>query len=600
MQSTQQILDSFLSARDGFADQLRLQAEKLLEIQESQKERETVEVQKVEDLLQGKLYSGTLQSPKGIKDTEEQDAGSLTRQFEVEEEIRLLMIENGILASLSFATRMDRHESVELAYTRTFEWIYEESEEQSPKSWSNFVDWLREGSGIYWVNGKAGSGKSTLMRYFYENSKTRKELQRWAGTMPILVSGFFFWNNGDMEQKSQRGLLRSLLFELLQSHRDLLPEIMPDVWHDWSARATAMVSHKLPIDSPLLPPEPRPFTLIQLKRTFQILLKILQEKAKLCLFIDGLDEYEGDYDDIVDLFEEHTTSPNIKLCLSSRPLVVFERAFIDLPSLRLQALTYGDISHYVKDRLNSHKYMIQLSKQHSAAVSLLVREIVEKASGVFLWVKLVVRSLLHGLRDHNRISDLQKRVRHLPADLEALYAHMLKHTDPFYHEQASQIFQIVRVAKDRSPEQVTLLTLSWAEDEDEILAETAPIRPLSLEEVQLRCQTMDARLKSVCVGLLESNDTRFSDIAPDAKVMFLHRTVSDWFAKQEVWDELLSHTVGKQFSPNLSMLKAFVLRLKSLDLSQRQTLDMSIISNALLYAKAAEVDLNNGFPKLLD
>lgn len=131
--------------------------------------------------------------------------------------------------------------------------------------------------------------------------------------------------------------------------------------------------------------------------------------AKLCLFIDKLDEYEGpegDYEDIVELFEGYANSPHIKICLSSRPLVVFERGFSEYPNLKLQNLTYGDINHYVKDKLGTHKYMVQLSQQHSVQVSLLIDETVEKASGVFLWVKLVVKSLLHGFRDYNRISDL--------------------------------------------------------------------------------------------------------------------------------------------------------------------------------------------------
>ena len=98
-----------------------------------------------------------------------------------------------------------------------------------------------------------------------------------------------------------------------------------------------------------------------------------------------MDEYEGDYDVVVDLVEEFALSPNVKICLSSRLLMVFERAFADLPMLRLQNLTHGDISHYVRDRLYSNEYMVQLSKQHAAEVSKLIDEIVGKANGVFLW-----------------------------------------------------------------------------------------------------------------------------------------------------------------------------------------------------------------------
>lgn len=538
---------------------------------------------------------GTLQSPRGGT----QDACELSsRNPQLEEEIGLLMAENGILGSLSFATLMDRRESVERAHVSTFQWIHKDSQTELP--WASFVDWLRYGMGIYWINGKVGSGKSTLMRYVYESEATWLELGTWAGGSPREVYGFFFWNSGDEDQKSQRGLLRSLLFEILQRHRYLMPEVMPNIWAAWSARAKAALQHRLPHDSPFLPPEPQRPTMAELKRVFQKLLKTLEKTTKLCFLIDGLDEYEGDYADIIDFFQQCAESPSIKICISSRPLLMFEQSFERFPTLRLQDLTQGDIDHYVRDRLYSHKYMRQLSQNRNTEVSDLVQEIVTKAQGVFLWVKLVVRSLLHGLSDYNRISDLQRRVRHLPGDLEKLYANMLAHTDPFYYEHASQIFQIFCMAHKRSPHKTTLLQLSWADEEDESLAEAASMQPITSNERAMRCHSMDARLKSVCAGLLESNDVRFSSIAPDSRVVFLHRTVSDWIAKPEVWSELTSRTVNANFSAALALLKTCILDVKSRDTSPSSPLDMGIISDALSYAREAETELNTAFPKLLD
>jgi hypothetical protein len=44
----------------------------------------------------------------------------------------------------------------------------------------------------------------------------------------------------------------------------------------------------------------------------------------------------------------------------------------------------------------------------------LIEEIVTAASGVFLWVKLIVASLLKGLGEHDEISDLQARCGRCP------------------------------------------------------------------------------------------------------------------------------------------------------------------------------------------
>lgn len=178
---------------------------------------------------------------------------------------------------------------------------------------------------------------------------------------------------------------------------------------------------------------------------------------------------------------------------------------------------------------------------------------------------------------------------------------MLRKTDPFYLEQASQIFQIVLTAqRESSNHQITLLQLSWAEDEDEQLAITTSLRTLSDEQVISLCKLMDSRLKSVCSGLLESYESKYSNIAPDARVVCMHRTVSDFFKKPSVWEEIVKRTAGIKFCPHLSLLRSSVLQLKSLKTSRFIPMDMSIVRDALQYAKRAEDNLGEGFPALLD
>jgi len=510
------------------------------------------------------------------------------------------MVENGILESLSFASSADRRQSVEMPHRQTFEWILEDDSGNPERRWSSLTEWLRAGSGIYWINGKVGSGKSTLMKYIYENSRTAEALQTWAAGMPLEVSAFFFWNSGDENQKSQRGLLKSLLHDILGRHRNLLPLVLRDAWDAWSLRAASMINrNKLPKGFSA-PPEPAPWTLAQLKRAFADLIHHLhlQLEVKICLFIDGMDEYSGDHADLIDLFHGLARFPNLKLCVSSRPLLAFCTAFEDLPGLRLQDLTEPDISQYVHDHLGGGSKIP--SSRYSIEARALEKDIVAKAQGVFLWVKLVVRSLAKGISDYTRISDLRRRVDHLPGDLEALYAHMLANvTEQSYREQASQIFQVVQAVRRTSTGGITLLMLSWAEDEDLDLAESAPIRPITRDQILERCEVMDARLKSICAGLLESVSPPYSEIAPDAKVVFLHRTVYDWISKPHVWDGIIRHTAGLDFSPNLCMLRSCVLQLKAFD-STVSPLDMTVVTDALAYARAAEADLNCEFSKLLD
>ncbi|KAH6664614.1 small s protein [Halenospora varia] len=591
-QSTQSIILTFLSVRDEFANELQRQAEKLAELQ-GYKERPGAE------------KHGTLQTLRHQDD----DFGEEVRKAHeasaaevlVEHEMMQLMIENGILGTLDFPSSRDRHEDVEIAHHQTFEWIYRDSQ-KGDKSWSNFAQWLRQDDGFYWINGKAGSGKSTLMKYIYGHLKTRQELRQWAGPSAFDISGFFFWNSGLEEQRSQRGLLRTLLFETLQTHRELIPKVLPHPWDTWSARVkTAIKLGTAPAKASLLTHEAIPWTLSQLKRAFRSLIRECQNRnIKLCFFIDGLDEYDGDHDEIVEYFLGFACEPGIKMCLSSRPLVVFEEAFTEFPGLKLQNLTHCDIQSYVENKLGNHRHMARLSLKNPEEARRLRTEIVLKANGVFLWVKLVVKSLLQGLRDQNRITDLQRRLRHLPADLEALYEHMLLKTDPFYLEQASQIFQIVLVAQKESTScQITLLQLSWAEDEDETLAINASLRALTTEEITSRCKLMDSRLKSVCSGLLESYESRYANTAPDARVVFLHRTVSDFFKKPSIWDTIIKHTHGTDFCPHLSLFHSSILQLKGQRTDAANPLDMSIVRDALKFAKRVD-DMGIAITSLLD
>ena len=43
----------------------------------------------------------------------------------------------------------------------------------------------------------------------------------------LITAGYYFWTSGSVEQRCQAGLLRCLLFKLLQEHRHLIPITFP-------------------------------------------------------------------------------------------------------------------------------------------------------------------------------------------------------------------------------------------------------------------------------------------------------------------------------------------------------------------------------------
>ena len=143
-----------------------------------------------------------------------------------------------ILESLAFSSVRERLEDIDEAHLKTFEWIFDPSltliAGQPNLRLDSFPIWLREQSGLYWVNGRAASGKSTLMKFILGHSETRRLLKEWSSESPLkgtlCMASFFFWGSGTEEQRSQRGLLRAVLHELLLQKSDLIPLAFPREW----------------------------------------------------------------------------------------------------------------------------------------------------------------------------------------------------------------------------------------------------------------------------------------------------------------------------------------------------------------------------------
>ena len=69
-------------------------------------------------------------------------------------------------------------------------------------------------------------------------------------------------------------------------------------------------------------------------------------------------------------------------------------------------MTKVDIKKYVHDKVNENNTFQRLTIVEPDEALEFVREIVEMAEGIFLWVKLVAKSLLTGIKNRDELSDL--------------------------------------------------------------------------------------------------------------------------------------------------------------------------------------------------
>ncbi|KAM0805354.1 hypothetical protein BDR22DRAFT_785401, partial [Usnea florida] len=446
-----------------------------------------------------------------------------------------------ILDALHFRSIDERRATIAKAHRRTFQWIYHDGISQKC-FWDDLPNWLATGRGCYWISGKAGSGKSTLMKYILGNTKTADALQRWSGSSELVVAPFFFWYAGTPLQKSQAGLLRALLLSVLNKRPDLVPVLFPDLYR-------SIVSDQVlkNID----------FTINELNSAFLTMCSSIPEGLKLCFIIDGIDEYEGDHHAISELFSHVADFESIKILLSSRPIPACVQAFSKLPKLYLQDLTRDDIKHYVEDKLGQDKLMQRLNQVQGGATSQLVDSLTSKACGVFLWVNLVVRRLLSGLRDYDTLSDLFEKLDELPGDLEALYDHMLGDMSAQNRRQGSKLLQLVlRSSETHGDIPMTVLQFSFAEEDEHLTSRLQQYYELSSDEVEWRCEAIEGRMRSRCCGLIEvqTPPAPVKDDKAKRVVGFLHRTVVDFLRSRTVWPYLLSLTAETEFNVNRALL----------------------------------------------
>ncbi|KAH8779983.1 hypothetical protein F5883DRAFT_689878, partial [Diaporthe sp. PMI_573] len=445
--------------------------------------------------------------------------------------------QQGILQSLKFDSRPVRHIQIAMAHEKTFKWAL--MADQDPDLGPSIGAWLKRGDGIFWVSGRPGSGKSTLMKYIADSSITSRLISEWAQPCKAAIVSHYFWITGTSMQKSLQGLFQSLLYDVFRQYPDLIEPTCVERWKAWESAGS--------------------WSLLELREALQTFVSRDNTGLKVCFIIDGLDEYSGDHEDRTQLcrtLKGLATSGNVKLCLSSRPWNIFEEQFgLEFPKLYIQDLTRNDILGYASSRLEEHPRWATVSANDSQG-QWLISEIAAKSNGVFLWVVLVVKLLREGLTDRDAFVDLQRRLESFPSQLEPFFKTMLEAIEPFYHSHMSTALQIAN-ASTESQLSFLIYHFHFQEYRDNDYAINHPIRLMNEGEIEEIRSNISWHLDSRTRGLLEVNPH-------DGTVTFLHRTVRDFLNTLEMYDFLAAKADCRlKFRPILSILKAHVAMIKT-------------------------------------
>ncbi|EUC42801.1 hypothetical protein COCMIDRAFT_72496, partial [Bipolaris oryzae ATCC 44560] len=443
-----------------------------------------------------------------------------------------------VLARLWFRLIDDRKDSVSEAHSETFKWAIEPPNPGS--NWSDLGQWLRSGAGIYWISGKPGSGKSTLMKYLCEHSEAPELLQKWAGNQKLTMANFFLWNVGTSEQNTLDGLARGLLYHVLKKNESLIPFVLPNMWQEAQSGVKDL---KLPSST-------------ELNQAFQQLGKASTQGA-FAFFIDGIDEFKGNHRAGISFIQKLATSTHIKILLSSRPIDTCVAAFRTRPQLRLQDLTKRDIEKYVNDTIRSYLCRDGDSYLDEVNVKELTVTLQEKAEGVFLWVVLACRTLLDRFDAYDSAEEIQRAVDRLPPELEDLFRSIIEDIPQGVRQQASKL---LRVCYSRSLQlsldyTIPAFALAWADENGMSLNKMKQLTRYSPNEMKQKSSMLEGRLRSRCRGLLEVHgdisDSHLTDPHDNdwPSVDFMHRTVFEFLKNTDALELDCLKIDDDQFDP---------------------------------------------------
>lgn len=398
---------------------------------------------------------------------------------------------------------------------RTLEWIFEPEPESEPESEpepelqperdpidfalaraeserrkkvSVLHEWFASEGAIFFVEGKAGSGKSTFLKFLYQHQHTQSSLQKWSNGDLVTLVFHSFWLLGTKDQNSLKGFLASLLQQIFSKRSFLLENCDYKGLYDTKSHLSD-------------------WSVAELSDLIYYCLDNISEP--LCLFLDGIDEF--DQDDDIDRFLDFvgrlpSATARLKICLSSRPLLHIVDRFKATPGLRLQDLNGMDIQIYVRETLTEKLGLSASNHIGQDDIQKLVWEVRDKADGVFIWVYFALENVCRGIRIKDDLDDLFERIRKLPSKIGELYSHMwhAQNLDNEIHASESwKLFTAFSLSRSRFDLSVPLMELIAAMDEqllNEYLALPQPRHEQSFNEI---CSKYADRFIARSAGLLE-------------------------------------------------------------------------------------------------
>ncbi|KAI1759851.1 hypothetical protein GGR53DRAFT_117679 [Hypoxylon sp. FL1150] len=482
--------------------------------------------------------------------------------------------------SLKFSLINQRYNDVRPGHDKSFRWLFGEAmtsdadESLRPeweqldlqklrnKTFGDFTQWLKleSRSSLYWISGKPGAGKSTLMKYLYQRMEEGKIIDT-----PYIVIRHFFWlgsSSNRSRQNDLEGMFSSLLVQLLNV------EVHP---------GTTIAATLLQQNSRLGEKDTNTdWNLEELKVIMRAALRTIGRQYSIYILLDALDEHlpAADHEELLMAVKDFEDTPGVRLVISSRREPLFERYLAQSRQLLLQDLTSVDIYSFAADSLRPGVKAAFDDDSASKLLNDLVHTIVRKAQGVFLWARLAVDGVKRGLVDGNPEDELRERLHDLPSSLSDYFKSIwrrLGDDERRYRIKAANIFSLLLCDAWNSEPPLRrpwtpwlpgglrpdILPLSFAlvpQDARLFIQGHSTISGNGLFKI---CRHTQETIISHCAGLVELVPAKTKEQICGS-YRFIHRTVAD-FLREEGREIINWNDLGPA-GPDFCLMLAFLAR----------------------------------------
>lgn len=436
-----------------------------------------------------RLLQPLLAQPKCARSWEESATSSSSRTPDVKIDERTYSDAEykEILEKLRFKQMDVRLLTLKTAQAKTCKWLLKNG---------HYKDWtdrqmIDEHHGFFWIKGKPGTGKSTMMKFLFgEAKRTMKK---------SIVISFFFNARGSELEKSTTGLYRSLLLQLLekspQSRR---------VFDDYESSVLNTIKNTTDWSNELL------------QDLFTQALTNVGKQQVVC-YIDALDECpEDDIREMISFLEglgEIEKEVEFRVCFSSRHYPEISiRTGLQLV-LESEESHKTDIALFIDARLN-----IGITGQAED----IKEEILRKSSNIFLWVALVV-PILNKEFDRGRIKALKKRLGEIPLGLHDLFLDILTRDQRNMDELLVCIQSMLFCTRPFKPEEL------------QIAVEIGCNLDQASDQIQMTADNLRKFVLDTSKGLAEITTAR------DPTVQFIHESVRDFLLREGGLQQLFPH-----------------------------------------------------------